>query len=525
MSFEFGFRYGVGAALNKGVRPIDLMGYYFASSRFRTPSNVGAVPAGLEYQISVFEFYSPPYACNHFRIALPAHYTAQSSAGMFAAPNDVHFEGVHLQAFQGSWQDKTATLNGQSSFTMTPGVGAFLDDVIFTTDVPANSRMQIRLAYYVAAGAQMIVSIPPSQATAQTAPFRTVASVEACVGGASSLASQLTASTKPTGTDARISGAGYCPAFVVAKPTSPLDRPVWLHNGDSKTWGKNENEVYLATKYLSMGFVQRTFDDDIASRRMPCCIMSVPGMGASEIYPASDQSYKLQLMQLVPNRPYTHLSTDHYNNSGVLDANYRSFFTGYFAMLRQLSRHWGNAAAPLYHFDIIPRPGSSNWATTLGGQNPTTNGDNYPTGYRWQFADDLASGYFSDIAGVFPTRDYYSYDLTTNRDKTKLSTATYTLAANYTSGATTISLTTAPPYDTMLVLNAASSSGATWVRGISGSGPYTVTLRQGVTVSGLNSGAVIGTTYVGDQVGLHPAPQGHELIAQAAIAYKQATFG
>lgn len=501
-----------------GGAPIDLNGYYFASTRLRTPLSQAAVPAGSEYRIDVCEFYSPAYPTNNFRFALPGHF---SDSALTPVENDmanvINVEGMRVFAFiSGSWQSVVCNLNGQSAFTVNPGDGELTDDAVFGQSVPANTRMQIRIASFVQAGQSMIGGLIPSQAPALVSPMRTVASVEWAVAASTSQASQLTASTKPTGTDGRVGGSAiYTPSFAVAKAVGGLPGPVIWHNGDSKTWGKNENETYLATKYLSAGFAARAFDDDGTSQRLAAYVMSIPGMGVFSLSPRTAGPRKFNLIRKVPNRPYTHITSDHYNNGG-LDANYRTTFAAYYNVLLTESCFWGNSPAQLYQFRVIPRAGS--WATNLAGQNPGADG--LANGIRWQFDADLVAGnIFTQLSGVINTNTDYAYDQATNRDKVAVPSRTYTLAADYTASATTAQVNELPQHDDSLVIDPTKPNGRAFIRSWTGSGPYTCLVFPGVP-TGRTAGYVVPTSNVGDNAGLHPSPQGHKVIAGTVIPWK-----
>jgi hypothetical protein len=334
------------------------------------------------------------------------------------------------------------------------------------------------------------------------------------------MAAQTAASTKPTGTDGRIGGGIYAPSFVIAQSTAGLDRPVFLVNGDSIGYGKNEFETFSTSTYLSMGFVGRGLDDDLSSRRMAYYNSCIPSVGIEQKV-RTGWNRKLDLIKLCPNRPYTHIITEHYNN-GWLISTYRDEFNLYYNLLKSESRYWGDNAALIYQSRPIPRPSSTNWCTTLGGQ-PSTN--EALTDIKWAgFDADLVSGYFPQIAGSIDSNRDYAFDQTTNRNKIKVNTFATTLAADYTSGATTCSLVDAPSVNDQLIFNAASSSGATYVRAVSGTGPFTVTIFQGVTGAKLTGASIVGT-YSGDQIGLHPATPGHTLIKNAWVDWKNGLFG
>jgi len=246
-------------------------------------------------------------------------------------------------------------------------------------------------------------------------------------------------------------------------------------------------------------------------------------MGIGSLVPRSQASRYFDLIHMVPNRPYTHITTDHYNNGG-LDIKYRNNFNAYFSTVLGESTYWGNAPAPLYACEPIPRCGS--WATTLAGQSPGTAALTYDinVGQRWLYRSDIMGKVFPQLSGYIPTNLNYSYDQSTNIDKAALQAKSYTLTADMAVGATSISVTESPTVGDFIVYDATKSNGGTNVRAISGTGPYTLTLYPSV-VTAKTSGSVLPCSNVGDSAGLHPSGMGAPIIAANVRSWLNNTFG
>jgi hypothetical protein len=417
----------------------------------------------------------------------------------------------------GSWvsvpltvMDISVPYTGQTAFTLDPStndVGTIVGGS-FLVDIPAGTKMLFSVASNVAAGGSMIAGIAPTAATGR---------LDSCVFGSTSFAGSLTSTTSIAGSDGRIGGGMYSPAFAVARPKNGLDRRVYWALHDSKGWGRNMMERYLDTPLLSCGFIAMAMDESTIGPRMPCGLLGVPSVGATEWKVRTGWNRKLDLLRKLPNRPYTDVITDHYNNASMIDANYRSNFTAYYTTILTESRSWNDLPAKLHQTRPIPSPGSTDFVTTLTGQPATTSG---LSSLRFAgFDADLTSGYFTQLTSVINMNRDYAYDQGTNRDKIKLTGVVRTLAAAYTASAATLSVVEQPTVGEELVIDPSVNTGASYVRGVTGTGPYTITLFPAVNKA-LAQGATVPTTYVGDRIGLHPSNQGHALLSVVLAEWK-----
>lgn len=485
--------------------------YYFVAGRMRTPTQTGAPAA--RYSAHKLEFISPDYPTNNFRCAFPSHYTVETGTLPTEqdAPATCVIEGHSLQAYiGGSWVNVSGTFSGSSSVTLDPttnAVGALGDDIVFTGGIPPNTRMAVVVCIDVASG-NWIGGVPNRTGT-----------FEGAFSSASSTIAMLTDNTAFGGTG-RIAGRVYGPSYIVAKATNGLSRPVWFLPGDSIGYGKNENENVLPSAAGDYGFMARALGDSSRSKRMEYNNVCVPGAGPSEWGSRSGWSRKLDLIRLCPNRPYTHIMTEHYNNS--MNPDYAGVFKPmmktYYALLKSESQAWGTPAAPIYQTRVLPRPGSTDWCTTLAGMTPPSSG-NAIGDTRFLFDDDLAANAFPELAGAITTNTLYAYDTGSNRDKLAITGFQTTLAASATGGATSVSLTDSVNVGDFIVFAPSGTyNGGAHVTSVTGTGPYTAGLAIGV--SAMSSGIGVRKSYSGDSVGLHPATPGAKLIAEPIIDWK-----
>ena len=487
---------------------IDPLGFYFASGRFRNPQNAAAIAAGNEYRVDRGEMWSPAYVTREYGFQLPASYM-QGDGTEVDLPNSFNVEAVYIHAFiGGAW---VSHLVPASAVTVNPGVGVFIQGT-YPQDIPPNTRLLFSIASNVPAGGSMLAAMAPSQATGR---------LEGARWGSSSQLAQAAGTAALTGTDGRIAGAIYTPSYVVFKPKVALDRPVFWVHGDSIAWGKNEMEQYLASAYLAHGFVGRALDDDTRSRRMPYCNTAIPGTSATLQVTRNSWSRTLDRFRQCPNRPYTHIITEHYNNGAFTDAGYRDRAKAYYGVLRAESVFWGNAPAPVYQTRCIPRVGGTNYATSLAGQAMAP----ALTETKWQFDADVRDGYFTELAGSIDVNRDFAYDQDANRNKVKLDPFLTTTTASFASGGTSIQLNDAVAVGDFLVVDPdGPNPRGSHVRSVSGSqGAYIALLGAALTAS-FASGVTVKKSYMGDGIALHPSTPGHILIAGAIIDWKSATF-
>ncbi len=504
--------------------PAAQANYYFVSDNLRVNDTFTTV-ATRNHRIDIIELWSPDYACNYFRIALPAHFTYGDGTVPSEAPlpNVLNIDGVSLQAYlNGAWVTRMATLGGQASWAIDPAhnsVGVLLDDVVFDSNIPAGTHMMLRIASNVPVNGTMMGGRFASKMDY---------AIESAATATASLKSQLTATGRAVGGTDRLNGRLYCPTYVIARPINPLDRPVFIAYGDSITYGKGNSSYYFDERQ-AIGFISQALDDRAASRRMAACNLCCAGVSVRDWKDRSALANKLDLICLAPNRPYTHMISELYN-SGGLDNSYRTTFGVYYDMLLAESRAWSDTAAPLYQTRPIPHPSSKDFCTTLAGQAGTdssTSSENLKTSVKWsKFDVDLQAGAFRQLAGSIDVNRDYAYDQGANRNKVRLG-AHFTVAQSYTAGDTSIVLNERAEGPLTLVINSSATDASGYVvtrtPKPTGSGTYTYAITAGSV--DLPQGSVIAATYVGDLIGTHPSTAGASLLANAMIDWKNATFG
>lgn len=494
-----------------GLPPQPLDGWYFTGGRMRFPTSLGQATAGKEYTSHKSLWISDDFEQNNFYIALGNFYT--DNTGLEAdGSHSFTLVGASLHAFYGgSWHIVTIISNALANpITFAPGHSQLIGPFTFPAAVPAESQMACILRVNTTTNAFVPTCIKlragtneGSKQTTQTSDF------------------DLTATGSLGGSDGRLGGELIAPFFIIAKPTLDLDRPVFWCDGDSILWGKNSNENNLpGTTTGGMGAVAIAMESKSGKRRYPFCNSSIPGRSPDDAW-----TRRRDLIRLCPNRPYTHIITNHLNNVGGTYANFKSLISDQCGEYKTESRYWNNPACPIYHVGSLPKPGSTDWCTSFANQTGT--GQTYPTANRWVFEAELLAGTVANIDGILKM-ERVKYDLSTERDRWALTAYSSTVAANYTSGATSISLTDNPGVGAMIVIDPGGINGARHVTAVSGSGPYTCTIESGITSSSIVSGMTVKSTNVGDNGssagGTHPSTPGHVLWSLDIIEDLAARF-
>lgn len=490
--------------------------YWFSTGRFRSPTGLGTVSAGKEETAVRIEFYSPDRPSNAYRFALPAYWTKDDGSvpSEFPLPNAYTCKGLSMMIDRednGTWETEVL-FDSSSPVTVDPAVddvGPILDPVIFGHDIPPNCHCMVTIRLSAATGAFVPVAIRNRTGTLE------IAKIDATDA-------PLTNTGALTGSDGRFGGEMFCPAFGISQ--FELDgMPVFLVSGNSIGWGKNENEnVLIDTRYGGMGFIARGLEDDTRSNRFPFANFCIPGMGPGELDVVAGWPRKLAHVQRCPNRPYNAIITEHYNNLGGTYAQYKQSLLDYHAILKSESAHWGDPEAPMYQTGVIPRPGSTDWCTSLEGQG-TSAGDVWPTGNRWLYDRDLRlGGIYPDIDEIIEINPYIAADLGDNRDILRLPGYVTTLAEQALSGTTQIRVLTRPADDIeYVVLDPTGSVQARHITGraMQADGTVILTLESAINFT-YAAGTVVKSSFGGDAVGLHPNTPGHKLLAGGVIDWK-----
>lgn len=481
--------------LGRQIQDTSPSNLFFTAGRLRLPTSRGTVEAGEEFTAHKSMWISDDFPQNYFYIGLWNGYTDNTGAEQINVTS-YDLVGASMHAFYGgTWKIVTLiSVALANPVTFAAGAMRLIGPFVFPDWVPAESQMAVVLRINTTAGAFLPTSIKLRNGTNEGA-SRTVVGSDF----------HLTATGALGGTDGRFDGEVMAPAFVLARPQNKLDRPVFLIDGDSIVWGKNSNENNLpGTTYGSMGAMSLAMDSKTGKRRYPFSNWGCPGMG-----PDDDHSYKDALIRLCPNRPFTHVVTNHINNVGGAQNVFEGQIIDHMEKLDVMSRYWGDVAAPIFHAGILPKPGTTNWCTD--SVNQTGSGQSYPTAPRYVFGDKLKAGTVPYCDGVFKT-DRILENPATQRGKWALTGFSTTIQTNYVSGATSIILNANPGVGSMIVCDPGGVNAARHVTAVTGSGPYTCTIESGITSSALLVGVTVKTTYVGDTGstgGTHPATPGH----------------
>lgn len=478
-------------------QPLD--GWFFTGGRMRLPNAKGTVQSGEEFTAHKSMWISDDLEQNEFYYALWDGYTDNTGA----EKNDVDaftLAGDAFHAFYGgTWKTKilhSVALANPVAFASDHI--ELLGPFIFDDWVPAESQMAAILRINTSVGAHLPTSIKLRNGTNEGA-SRTVVGSDF----------HLTATGALGGSDGRYDGELMCPVFIIAKPRLLMSRPVFRCGDDSITWGKNSNENNLTGTTLgSLGAVALAMNSKTGKRRYPFSMWANPGAGPDDLQPKKDA-----LIRLCPNRPYTHILINHLNNVGGTGPEFIQKIGDWALKMKEESMYWGNPAADVYHLGVLPKPGTTDWCTSLANQG--SSGVNYPDSPRWVFEAALLAGDVPNIDG-FIKNERLKYDLADNRDRWKLTGFSTTIATNYVQNATSIILTANPGLGAMIVVDPGGVNGARHVTAVTGTGPYTCTIESGVNSALMVAGTVVKTTYAGDNGptgGTHPSTPGHVLWA------------
>lgn len=501
---------GVGGRFTKSDR------FYFASNRLRTPYLATSVGTAI-YNCHRSYLGAAPYATRAYRFALPGHYTDTSNREQLN-PSTLNIEGMSFG--YGPTNDPTAAtwvmcaFSGVDGVTINPAVnpvGALCDEL--TVSVPANYHRWVAVAFNVASSGSYPRSIRygPSQ------------SIEG-------VASSTSVTQKPKLTDGSAITVGafganaYAPAYALCRGHD--GRPVFLGWGDSLMYG--EAETLFTQDTPAWGCFGRGMEDTASSAKMFMGNMGVPGSGPHAWLTAGRNGEfsagfttvkkKLDLLALAPNVPFTHIIDEGGTNSTGQTGWTTNFKTTAESFISGcLNAEW--PGVPIIRSTIFPR------ATTTDGFQTTANQTTaFGAGTNIDiFNTAVLAGTVVGVSGyVDPATLLTAPGLP---GKWKLDPFSTTLAADYTSGATTIVLTASPPLWEAVLLDpdTAGAAGAAnnMVHAISGSGPYTCTMQNSFGYSKTTGAKVTGVIPLD---GIHPGKLGAISASPAVIAMKNRLY-
>lgn len=496
---------------SRSSQPLD--GWFFTAGRMRLPNARGTVAASEEFTAHKSMWISDDLEQNEFYIALWNGYIDNTGEEKVdVTPFDLAGSAMHA-FYSSAWHTKifnSVALANPIAFAAAHMqiVGPF----VFDDWVPNESQMAQILRINTTAGAFLPTNIKLRNGTNEGA-SRTIATSDF----------HLTATGALGGTDGRFDGELMCPSFIIAKPRTLMSRPVFLGDGDSILWGKNSNENNLpGTTTGAMGAFSIAMESKSGKRRYPFANFGCPGMG-----PDDSRVYRDDLIKLCPNRPFTDILINDLNNIGGTAQQITDAVSEKALHLKELSTYWGDPEATVLHLGVLPKPGTTDWCTTL--ENQGSSGINYPGSARFGFETNLLAGLVPGVDGYIKN-ERLKYDLGDNRDRWKLTDFSTTVAVNYTQNATSIQLTDNPGIGAMIVVEpGGTANAARHVTGVSGTGPFVCTIESGINVAGINATDPVKTTLAGDNGstgGTHPASPGHvlwslDIIEDLAARYEE----
>lgn len=511
-----GAAWGASFALRAGVAARPPAGEFrFVAGRLRAPIQLSVVRTEQTYSAHKVAFISPEYVTNRFRVAYAGHVFDPQLPGEMDMPDAYAIEGISLQALiDGRWQVVRGTFAGQEAVQVSPGVGVLSDDIVFPAAVPANTPMASVVAIRASAGQRVPVN---SRAR--------VGTDEGAVGdGWQSRRFLLDVGGAWEGPDGRFSGRLVTPTYIVGVGG---DRPVFWVDGDSIGYGKNGNENELTGARFhdgtgALGYIAMALEERRRSRRMAFGMTCVPGVRFAERAVRANWGRQLDLLRLVPNRPYTHIISQH-GNSGPQGGYENAFVPAiarYYELVQAESAAWGDGPAPIYQTRSIARPGA--WPTSLAAQTRAGAQPGYAA--RWAFDADLAGERFAALAGCIPTNTYYGYDQGDHWDKIAVPTFSAVVTRPCAAGEREVLLSAAPVVGTFLLFGPGQENLGAHVVSVTDGFPVRVLLEQGFDRA-IAAGLPVQAVLAADGAGVHPATAGHERIAAAMVDWKVTAFG
>ena len=504
---------GVSLALGPAVAEAATQ-YRFVAGRLRSPTQLGLVRPEQAYSAHKVAFVSPDYPTNRFRVAYAGHYFDPELSRELAMPAPYEIEGLSLQAYlDGRWVVAHGGFAGRDGVLVEPGIGVLSDDVVFPDAIPPNTPMASVAAIKAVAGQQVPVN---SRAR--------VGTDEGAVGSArQSQIGQLGVGGALRGDDGRFGGRLVTPAFIVGVGG---ERPVFWVDGDSIGYGKNGNENELTGPDFhdgtgALGFIAMALEERRRSQRLAFGMSCVPGVRFGERGSRANWAQQLGLIRLVPNRPYTHIISQHGNSGpdGAYEAAFRPAMQRYYALLAAESEAWGDEPAPFYQTRSLPRPGV--WPVSLAAQNPSA--APLASAVRWAFDADLVAGRFAELVGSIPTNTYYGYDQAAHRDKIAVPEFSAVVSKTCAAGEREVALSARPAVGDFLLFGVSENLGA-HVVSVTNSEPVVVRLERSFGQE-IAAGISVQAVLAADGAGLHPSSAGHERIAAAMVDWKAAVFG
>lgn len=503
-----GSRPWFGAGANSGP---DQNRYMFWASRARVPSgSLVTAASGTQFVMTKLLFGSPQYEINKLRL----HLSGFASTEGGNSPQETTLPG-NAMTINGVWVEvggvlTRATFGGANGTSIASGsTGAWTDEIVLPSDIPAESLVAIYTSYSTAVGEKQI---PLTQLHKERGErvwgAGDAASLEAYLGtstaSTTSLDTNYGATSQPT---------YYGPDMMAAKGWD--GRPVALVVGDSI--GERQNDhVSAADARGNLGWLRRWLDTDHSEYgRTPHFMFAIPGASSARELSTSSTLRWDVLDELIALNGGKWPMTCVLDQMGVNDtaADYPTLKTAWLALLTRIRARYANI--PVIAVGTTPRSTSTDNFLTEGNQTPATAGGLYPLGQYYQLDSDKRFGMDGAVQGFI---DLWGSAFASLAGKWPAAPFTTTLAADTGSSYTSISLTAAPALGDLLRWG---TNGAVVgnVIEVSGSGPYTASLDRTNTTS-VSSGGTVFAPASAD--GVHPRPREAIRMAGAVPASAKA---
>jgi len=497
--------------------------YMIASSRLYMPTTrVQATVASLQFQATSIIMRSPPYPVVSPRFVFPG-FICQSSVGEVDLGNDLPIEAAWFEPVVGG-QSYQLTFGGSNSGIIPDG-GHLINDEN-TIVIPPNTEYRIRSAF----GPVPLNGYYPSGSyTIQEGKLE---------GGTANSASRATlvSTAYPTVAAGYNVGSQYGPCLMVAKGWERAGRPaVVLGVGDSIGWGDANHNSVNATDGV-FGFLGRGMNSDVGGRT-PFANWCVPGTrfsGLAEVNTTDAQSGFARRADILRalDFPYTtivcEMGINTVANAVGSNAAAKAQFVRDQALaawtyLKSLGGKWLAQTTMPPQTAALDEVGQAanflQWTSTdVSKQYKVSDAEHVAL-------DDYILTKPFPLDAVIDVRPFFQVDTGTGIRKWKAPNLTYTLTADAASGQATFtaSSSVAPKVGEQIVFEPGSSANYEigYVRTVTGTGPYTVTMKANLTKAHL-TGTTAKPAYTLD--GTHPGQEGHALAIPAIESAKVANL-
>lgn len=497
--------------------------YMIASSRLYMPTTrVQATVASLQFQATSIIMRSPPYPVVSPRFVFPG-FICQSSVGEVDLGNDLPIEAAWFEPVVGG-QSYQLSFGGSNAGTIPDG--GFLVSDENSIVIPPNTEYRIRAAF----GPVPLNGYYPSGSyTIQEGKLE---------GGTANSASRATlvSTAYPTVAAGYNVGSQYGPCLMVAKGWERAGRPaVVLGVGDSIGWGDANHNSVNATDGV-FGYIGRGMNSDVGGRT-PFANWCVPGTrfsGLAEVNTTDAQSGFARRAAILRalDFPYTtivcEMGINTVANAVGANATAKAQFVrdqafAAWTYLKTLGGKWLAQTTMTPQTAALDEVGQAanflQWTSTdVSKQYKVSDAEHVAL-------DDYILTKPAPLDAVIDVRPFFQVDTGTGIRKWKAPNLTYTLTADAASGQATFtaSSSVAPKVGEQIVFEPGSSANFEigYVRTVTGTGPYTVTMKANLTKAHL-TGTTARPAYTLD--GTHPGQEGHALGIPAIESAKVANL-